>query len=385
MAQLSSLLQTRSLTMLGIMAGALALIAVLRKYVWRQPLDLFSMWSNTRMVVFTAVTGALYVAVMIPFKWAVILPGLSEVRPGVALPMFLAFLFGPAAAWGSGIGNFIGDFFGTIGPGSIFGFFGNFLLAYAPYAFYRAWMGHAAPLRSGWKGVVVLIIGLLSGVFACATVISWGLNILGYLPFIFLGATIAINDTLFALALVLPLLAYLHPRMEKWGVAYYEVLDPEQARPSRTAKLGAVLLALGAFGGWLVGMGMFFFDLTPRAATIPDDQALIETIDGYFQAEKARAPQTIVKTRDEIAAIVAGVRRLAPTGRPEWTDQEIDSVLNQLVGELPADDRNAEHLAGLRGAIANAKTGLAARASAAGVGWSVAPALLLMLIGILLL
>jgi len=385
MTQLSGLLQTRSLAILGVMIGALVLIALLRKFVWRHSPDIFSMWSNTRMVVFTAVTGALYVAVMIPFKWAVILPGLSEVRPGVALPMFLAFLFGPAAAWGSGIGNFIGDFFGTIGPGSIFGFFGNFLLAYAPYAFYRAWMGHAAPLQSGWKGVVVLIVALLVGVLACATVISWGLNILGYLPFIFLGATIAVNDTLFALALVLPLLAYLQPRMEKWGVAYYEVMDPEQARPARTAKIGSLLLALGAAGGWLIGMGMFFFDFSPRAETIPDDRALIETLDGFFQAEQARRPQLASPTRDEIAAVVAGVRRFAPTGRPEWTDQDIEVVIQQIAAEMPAGENTAELTQAMRGAIAGAKTGLAARASAGSVGWSVAPALLLMLIGILLL
>jgi energy-coupling factor transport system substrate-specific component len=48
-------------------------------------------------------------------------------------------LFGPAAAWGSAFGNLIGDFFGTLGLGSIFGFVGNFLYAYIPY---RLWGVH---------------------------------------------------------------------------------------------------------------------------------------------------------------------------------------------------------------------------------------------------
>lgn len=63
--------------------------------------EVFTMWSNTRMVVLTALTAALYAAVLIPFKPIPIIPGFTEIRPAVAVPLVFGLLFGPAAAWGA--------------------------------------------------------------------------------------------------------------------------------------------------------------------------------------------------------------------------------------------------------------------------------------------
>ena len=71
--------------------------------------ELFTMWQNTRMIVMTAISAAAYVAVLLPFKGFVIIPGLTEVRPGAAIPVVFSFLFGPAAAWGTGFGNIIAE------------------------------------------------------------------------------------------------------------------------------------------------------------------------------------------------------------------------------------------------------------------------------------
>ena len=90
------------------------------------------MWDNTRLVVFTAICASLYAAILIPFKVLPIIPGVTELRPANAVPVICSFLFGPAAAWGAAIGNVIGDFFGGIGPGDVFGFWGNFLYGLAP-------------------------------------------------------------------------------------------------------------------------------------------------------------------------------------------------------------------------------------------------------------
>lgn len=57
--------------------------------------ELVTMWSNTRMVVLTALTAALYAAVLIPFKIATIVPGFTEVRPGVVVPLVFGLLLGP--------------------------------------------------------------------------------------------------------------------------------------------------------------------------------------------------------------------------------------------------------------------------------------------------
>src|SRR5215471_20983090 len=95
--------------------------------------ELRAMWRNTRMVVLCVLSAALYAAVLIPFKVLPLIPGVTEVRPGNAIPVVCSFLFGPAAAWGSAIGNMIGDFFGGVGPGDVFGFFGNLFYGYVPY------------------------------------------------------------------------------------------------------------------------------------------------------------------------------------------------------------------------------------------------------------
>ena len=89
--------------------------------------DAMAMWRNTRLVVLTAMSASLYAAMLIPFKVLPIIPGVTELRPANAVPVVCSFLFGPAGAWGAAIGNVIGDFFGGIGPGDLFGFAGNFL------------------------------------------------------------------------------------------------------------------------------------------------------------------------------------------------------------------------------------------------------------------
>src|SRR5258707_13873332 len=87
--------------------------------------ELSLMWRNTRMVVLCAISAALYAAVLVPFKVVPLIPGVTELRPANAIPIVCSFLFGPAAAWGSAIGNMIGDFFGGVSAGDNFRFFGN--------------------------------------------------------------------------------------------------------------------------------------------------------------------------------------------------------------------------------------------------------------------
>ena len=119
--------------------------------------DLGRMWSNTRMVVLTAVAAAVYAAVLIPFKAIPIVPGLTEIRPAAALPPVCSILFGPAGAWGAAFGNLIGDFFGMLGIGSLFGFVGNFLYGYIPYRAWRA-LSDQEPAKLSLAGWVKLLV-----------------------------------------------------------------------------------------------------------------------------------------------------------------------------------------------------------------------------------
>src|SRR5512136_1103949 len=102
--------------------------------------EVFSMWKHTRMVILTALSAAVYAAVLIPFKGGIpIIPGITEVRPANVFPAVFGLLFGPAGAWGSAMGNTLGDLLGgTLGWGTVGGFFGNFLLGFVPYKLWGA-------------------------------------------------------------------------------------------------------------------------------------------------------------------------------------------------------------------------------------------------------
>ena len=197
--------------------------------------ELFQVWRNTRMIVLTAISAAAYVAVLVPFKGFILIPGLTEVRPGAALPVVLSFLFGPAAAWGAGFGNVIADTLGgMLTPGSLFGFIGNFLYGYLPYALWRAFMGHAHPTRSGVKGWLVFALILVVNSLTIGSVIGWGVDLLRLAPFAALGLIIAVNNLLASAAIATLLLSLLYGRVRDWGLLYYEILEEPPAEPAHT-------------------------------------------------------------------------------------------------------------------------------------------------------
>ena len=105
------------------------------------------MWRSTRMIVLTAISAALYAAILIPFKVVPLIPGVTDFRPANAIPIVCSFLFGPAGAWGAGFGNLIAELFGGLGPGDLFGFAGNVAYGFLPYAVWQAVTD--APLAAG--------------------------------------------------------------------------------------------------------------------------------------------------------------------------------------------------------------------------------------------
>jgi energy-coupling factor transport system substrate-specific component len=217
--------------------------------------ELLTLWNNTRMIVLVAFTAAIYAAVLIPFKAIPLIPGFTELRPALALPPTFSLLFGPAAAWGTAIGNLIGDLQGgTFGAGSAFGFIGNFFLGLVPYALW----GKLGPLSAGgpptmrsprqWvEFVVVVAVAAL----ACAAVIGWGLELLRLFPYSVLGNIIFVNNLVFGL-LGIPLVALLYPRVERWGLLWRDVMTEKEMSRGRGA-IGALLLIVGAVGAGIVG------------------------------------------------------------------------------------------------------------------------------------
>ncbi|MGQ9707015.1 MAG: QueT transporter family protein [bacterium] len=224
--------------------------------------ELITMWRDTRMVVLTATTAALYSALMIPFKALVIIPGLTEIRPAVSIPIALSFVFGPSAAWGAAIGNLVGDIFGgMLGWGSLFGFVGNFLFAYIPYKIVKPprWV---EPL--GKKRVVLIILTSVIASITCGTVIGLGTDILGLAPFAALSNIIAINNTI-ACAILAPIIIRLIlPRVRRWNLLYPQILGEKYYQRKKTFWIGLTLLLVGCLGGYIIGnllsIGVMHYD-----------------------------------------------------------------------------------------------------------------------------
>ena len=205
--------------------------------------DVFAMWKNTRMVVLTAMSASLYAAILIPFKVMPLIPGVTEFRPANAVPVVCSFLFGPAAAWGAAIGNVIGDFFGGMGPGDVFGFLGNFLYGLLPYKAWRA-LTDADPVPNS-AGTWVAFVGVVFlAAAACAVTVGWGLNLLGFVPFSVLANIILVNNGVVAVILSPLLLAAIHPRVKRARLRYQDILaDDHHKRGVNRLALAVVVVA----------------------------------------------------------------------------------------------------------------------------------------------
>jgi len=210
------------------------------------------MWSNTRMVVLTAISAALYAAILIPFKVVALIPGITEFRPANAVPVVCSFLFGPAAAWGSAFGNLIGDFFGGLGPGDLFGFWANFLYGLVPYLVWEA-MTDAEPVPRSVGSWVGLLLVIALAATLCATVVGWGLQALGFHPFTVLGTLVLVNNLGVALVLAPFLLAVLYPRIRRARLLYRDLLGPRAAVPHWRVALGVTLVVAGTAAAFAAG------------------------------------------------------------------------------------------------------------------------------------
>ena len=267
--------------------------------------ELITMWKNTRMIVLVALTAAVYAAVLIPFKIAIpLVPGFTEVRPANVIPIIFSLMFGPAAAWGSAFGNLIADAFGTFGPGSLFGFVGNFLFGFIPYKMWQAFgkdepiaesrrsTGKSATIALIVAAVITLIVWLaahyteltkkpaiyvpvisvvalicaflvlrflsvrflilaFSASAACGIFIGWGVHLLGLVPFPALGNIIVLNNLIATLVLGPILLPVLYPVVKRMGLLYMDVM--EEGDLSKPLALGSALMIIAVLGGLIVG------------------------------------------------------------------------------------------------------------------------------------
>ena len=221
--------------------------------------EVITMWRHTKMVVLVALTAGVYAAILVPLKAIPLIPGVTEIRPANVIPVVFSLLFGPAAAWGAAFGNLIGDFFGTLGLGSIFGFVGNFFYGLVAY---KLW-GKMGPLsshqpldsRSGRSVLEYLLLAFLASA-VCAAFIAWGLELVGLVPFGVVGPIILLNNFLAAAVLGPFLLWLLYPRAKRWDILWTEIMEPGEISRGAHPLLGALLMWAGGGGGLLVGIGL---------------------------------------------------------------------------------------------------------------------------------
>ncbi|MFN7954828.1 MAG: QueT transporter family protein [bacterium] len=240
--------------------------------------DLIRMWSNTRMIVLVAICAAVYAAILIPFKPIPLIPGVTELRPANAIPPIASFLFGPAAAWGIAFGNLIGDFFGTLGPVTIFGFLGNFLLGWIPYRMWRALDGTPAPpfLVGGGSTAASSPVWLQLGQYAftivvasaaCALVIGWGGLLFQAFPVRVVAPIIFFNNVSWSLVVSPFVMRAVAPRVRAWGLTADQILADDSAAASGSLRLvGLFLTPAAALGGLLL---LYFFTGSAAAGLDP--------------------------------------------------------------------------------------------------------------------
>lgn len=224
--------------------------------------EVITMWKSTRMIILVALSAAIYAAGLIAFKGGiVIVPGITEVRPANVFPIIFGLMFGPAGAWGSAIGNLIGDIFGgTLGVGSIFGFFGNFALGFVPYKMWGA-IGlvpkqDMSPNVNSWRKLGAYVVITVVSAAACAVIIAWYLDLAGIVPFAFLGAVITVNNAIAELVLGPPLLLLLYPRVKRWGLIWTDIMEKEDVAAGFGKGLASILMIVGALGGLIIGIGL---------------------------------------------------------------------------------------------------------------------------------
>src|SRR5215212_10595149 len=193
--------------------------------------EVFTMWRHTQLVVLVALSAAIYAAVLIPFQGFTIVPGYISLRPANVFPVVFGLLFGPAGAWGAAIGNLIGDFFGTLSLGSVAGLVGNFFLALLPYkmwsAYFRSDENIETNVNSGKKLGVYFAIAVLASV-VCATIISWWVDLIGFIPFTATLVLVVLNNAIMGIILGPILLLALYPRIKRFGLLWTEIMAPEE-------------------------------------------------------------------------------------------------------------------------------------------------------------
>lgn len=133
--------------------------------------ELLAVCSDRTGLKWIAASALLYALGLIPFNQLRGDIAGIPVRPAAALPVALGILWGPGAAWGPGIGNIAGDYFGSWSPMSIAGFLVNvrYPCLSSPMC-HRLVKGHGAAVDRYGPGCFLLVTAVMT--VACMALLA---------------------------------------------------------------------------------------------------------------------------------------------------------------------------------------------------------------------
>lgn len=211
------------------------------------------------MIVLVAVVAAMYATAQITLAPVslVLLPGILEFKLSDVFTMAFGALFGPAGAWGVGVGNTIGDLFtGNLAVGSIFGFLSSLTVAYVGYTLFRpversARGGGSVEVDHGRSVALYLAVGILGAVVSAVS-LAWGLELLGIAPYKVVSDALVGNFILGSWVGAVLYFALAH-RLGGMGLTWTSLMDARDIGKPISIPLGVVIVTVGAFAAWILG------------------------------------------------------------------------------------------------------------------------------------
>jgi len=221
--------------------------------------ETLAMWRRPRMIGLAVLVALAYALLLIPFKRLTLVPGIASVRPAGALPFVFGLLFGPAAAWGSMVGNAVGDVVGgTWSAASPFGAVANFFFGYLGYHLWgnlgRLSSGDPPDMHRGEQFVEFLAVVVVTAALVAA-IIGWGADLVGLFPFSALSTTVFVNNVIAGVIIGPPLLYVLYPRVAERGWLFQQILAASAVpeRSERRRRRAVTVLAVVSVGWLLIG------------------------------------------------------------------------------------------------------------------------------------
>lgn len=162
--------------------------------------DIFLIWKSREQRRLMLLLLLVHLAVALPFKSMVLLPGFTEIRPVAGLTPIFGLFFGPAGAWAFAVGNLIGDIVSdSLAISSIGGFLGNFFAVYLYPLLWKKLTKRSFSLRCGKDLLYYVLITLISVLATIALIIPWIVVFLPQISWSNLAMIILINNSAFAL------------------------------------------------------------------------------------------------------------------------------------------------------------------------------------------